>query len=189
MRPPGQRVSRSPSLGRKVSGKTKQEVREQVREKLKAIHAELNVGLQSSAGYTVRMAMDDWLEHGLSGRSARTVQLYRNGVKPLTDGLGVRPLRKLSAADVWSALGELSDQLSTRSLQIAHNRLVRAIRQAEADDLVGRTWPPWSGRPLVTKAGRQRRCQSSRLNCCCGLPLLSAQAAPPARSMPTWSCC
>jgi len=123
-----------PRLRRKVSGKTKQEVRE----KLKAIHAELNVGLQSSAGYTVRMAMDDWLEHGLSGRSARTVQLYRNGVKPLTDGLGVRPLRKLSAADVRSALGELSDQLSTRSLQIAHNCLVRAVRQAEADDLVGR---------------------------------------------------
>ena len=37
-------------LRRKVSGKTKQEVRD----KLKAIHAELDAGLQSSAGYTVR---------------------------------------------------------------------------------------------------------------------------------------
>src|SRR4029077_7644 len=56
-------------LRRKVSGKTKQEVRD----KLRALHAELNVGLQSSAGYTVRAAVDDWLEHGLPGRSARTV--------------------------------------------------------------------------------------------------------------------
>ena len=82
--------------------------------------------------------VDDWLEHGLSGRSARTIQLYRDGVRPLADRLGNRPLRKLSAADVRSALSGLSEQLSTRSLQIAHNCLVRAIRHAEADDLVGR---------------------------------------------------
>jgi hypothetical protein len=47
-------------------------------------------------------------------------------------------LRKLSAADVRSALSALSEQLSTRSLQIAHNCLARAIRHAEADDQVGR---------------------------------------------------
>ena len=87
-------------LRRKVSGRTKQEVKD----KLKVLHAELDVGLQSSAGYTVRAAVDAWLEHGLSGRSARTVQLYRDGVKPLTDRLGARSLRKLSAADVRSAL-------------------------------------------------------------------------------------
>jgi site-specific recombinase XerD len=121
-------------LRRKVSGKTKQEVRD----KLRTLHAELDVGLQSSAGYTVRAAVDDWLEHGLSGRSARTVRLYRDGVRPLTDRLGARPLRKLSAADVRSALAVLSEQLSTRSLQIAHNCLVRAIRHAESNDLVGR---------------------------------------------------
>ena len=121
-------------LRRKVSGKTKQEVRD----KLKAVHAELDAGLHPAAGYTVQAAVEDWLAQGLSGRSARTVQLYRDGVKPLTDRLGARPLRKLSAADVRSALTELSGQLSTRSLQIAHNCLVRAIRHAEADDLVGR---------------------------------------------------
>jgi hypothetical protein len=38
----------------KVSGKTKQEVRD----KLRALHAELNLGLQSSAGYTVRAAVE-----------------------------------------------------------------------------------------------------------------------------------
>jgi site-specific recombinase XerD len=134
----------------KVSGKTKQEVLDNLR----ALHAELNVGLQSSAGYTVRATVEDWLEHGLSGRSARTVQLYRDGGKPLTDRLGARPLRKLSAADVRSALAELSEHLSTRSLQIAYNCLVRAIRHAEADDLVGRNVaalvrPPtgYEGRP------------------------------------------
>ena len=121
-------------MRRKVSGKTKQEVRD----KLKALHAELDAGVQSPAGYTVQAAVDAWLEHGLSGRSARTVQLYRDGVKPLTERLGAAPLRKLTAADVRSALAGLSGHLSTRSMQIAHNCLVRAIRHAETDNLVGR---------------------------------------------------
>ena len=121
-------------LRRRASGKTKQEVRD----KLKALDADLDVGLQPVAGYTVQAAVDDWLEHGLSGRSTRTVQLYRDGVKPVVARLGTRPLRKLSTSDVRSALVGLSGQLSTRSLQIAHNCLVRAIRHAEADDLVAR---------------------------------------------------
>jgi integrase len=121
-------------LRRKVSGRTKQEVRD----KLRVLRTEMDAGLQPSARYTVRAAVDDWLAHGLPGRSARTVQLYRDGVRPLTDRLGARSLRKLSAADVRSALSALSGELSTRSLQIAHNCLVRAIRQAEGDDLVGR---------------------------------------------------
>jgi hypothetical protein len=54
---------------------------QEVRDKLRALHAELNVGLQPSAGYTDRAAVEDWLEHGLS-RSVRTIQLYRDGVKP-----------------------------------------------------------------------------------------------------------
>jgi integrase len=128
-------------LRRKVWGKSKQEVRD----KLRALHAELDVGLQSPAGYTVRAAVEDWLEHGLSGRPAWTVQLYRDGVRPLTDRIGAPSLRKLSAAHVRSALAGLSGQLSTRSLHIAYNCLVRAIRHAEADDLV---------RPLIRRQGR-----------------------------------
>jgi integrase len=132
---------------RKVSGKTKQEVRQ----KLKELHADLEVGVQSPATYTTRAAVDDWLAEGLSGRSERTLILYRDGMRPLTDKIGAKPLRKLTAADVRAALAELSTQMSTRSLQIAHNCLVRAIRHAEAADIVSRNvaalvQPP-TGRP------------------------------------------
>jgi hypothetical protein len=95
-------------LRRKVSGKTKQEVRD----KLRALHAELDVGLRSSEGYTVRAAVDDWLEHGLSGRSARTIKLYRDGVRPLTDRLGAgwsgymcHVNRRYEAQCGWTRLG------------------------------------------------------------------------------------
>jgi integrase len=133
----------------KVRGKTKQEVRD----KLKALHAQLEVGVKTPARYTVQDAVDAWLSEGLSGRSPRTVVLYRDGVKPLTDKLGAAPLRKLTTANVRSALASLSDQLSTRSLQIAHNCLVRAIRQAQADDIVARNVAELV-RPPVGKQGR-----------------------------------
>ncbi len=44
-------------IRRKVSGKTKQEVRH----KLKALHQETNAGVRSSSTYTVRQAVEDWL--------------------------------------------------------------------------------------------------------------------------------
>ena len=47
-------------IRRKVSGRTKAEVRN----KLKAVHNELDRGLHTSATYTVRQAVDDWLEGG-----------------------------------------------------------------------------------------------------------------------------
>lgn len=50
-------------LRRKVSGKTKQEVRD----KLKALHAELDAGLQSSAGYTVQVAVISGSSTGYQG--------------------------------------------------------------------------------------------------------------------------
>jgi integrase len=137
---------------RKVSGKTKQEVRQ----KLKELHSDLEAGVQSPATYTVRAAVDDWLTEGLSGRSERTLTLYRDGVKPLTDKIGSKPLRKLTAADVRSALTELSTQMSTRSLQIAHNCLGRAIRHAEAADIVGRNVAALV-RPPAGRQGRPSR--------------------------------
>lgn len=135
---------------RKVTGSTKAGVRD----KLKALHAELDRGLRTSAVYTVRQAVDDWLEGGLPGRSERTHSVYREALTPLMGQIGSRPLRELTAGDVRAGLEALSDHLSTRYLQIAKTSLARAIRYAEAHDLVGRnvatlTDPPKgaTGRP------------------------------------------
>ncbi len=121
-------------IRRKVSGKTKQEVRA----KLQALHQEVNAGVRSSSTYTVREAVDDWLREGLDGTSERTRTLYEGLLEPVLEMVGARPLRNLTAADVRSALGQLVTRYSTRSLQITRNSLERAIRHAEADDLVGR---------------------------------------------------
>jgi integrase len=119
---------------RKVSGKTKQEVRA----KLQALHEELNAGVRSSSTYTVREAVDDWLREGLDSTSERTRTLYEGLVEPVLEGIGGRLLRDLGARDVRSALSQLATRYSTRSLQITRNSLERAIRHAESNDLVGR---------------------------------------------------
>jgi integrase len=86
----------------------------------------------------VRRAVDDWLETGLPGRSARTRSIYREALTPLLDRIGSRPLKELTARDVRKGLDALGDRLSARYLQIARASLARAIRYAEAHDLVGR---------------------------------------------------
>jgi hypothetical protein len=69
---------------RKVSGKTKQEVRR----KLKELHSDLDAGVHSPASYTVRAAVDDWLAEGLSGRAPKTVSTQREVLEPLLDIIG-----------------------------------------------------------------------------------------------------
>jgi integrase len=126
--PDGRRVRR------KVYGRTKQAVRD----KLKALHAELDRGLRTSGRYTVRQAVEDWLRDGLPGRSERTRSVNREATAPLLQLIGCRPLRELTAGDVRAALDTLSATHSTRYLQIGRAALSRAIKYAEAHDRVGR---------------------------------------------------
>jgi hypothetical protein len=121
-------------IRRKVFGKTKQEVRD----RLKALHQEMNSGVRSPSSYTVRQTVEDWLREGLDGTSERTRALYEGLLDSVLEMIGARPLRELSASDVRSALGQLVTRYSTRSLQITRNSLERAIRHAESNDLVGR---------------------------------------------------
>jgi integrase len=127
-RPDGKRIRR------KVLGKTKQEVRD----RLKTLHQEMDSGVRSSSTYTVRETVEDWLREGLDGTSDRTRTLYEGLLGPVLDAIGAKPLRTLGAGDVRWALGQLTTRYSTRSLQITRNSLERAIRHAESNDLVGR---------------------------------------------------
>ena len=68
---------------RKVTGRTKTEVKLKLRE----LRRDLDSGIRSSATHSVGDALDDWLANGLSGRSDRTRELYRDAVKPLRQRL------------------------------------------------------------------------------------------------------
>ena len=137
----------------KVSGRTKQDVIEALKKKKSE---ELDAGLSTFRSYTVESAAHDWLEHGLPGRSERTRQVYRDALAPLLAKIGKRPLRELTAGDVEAGLRSLTGNLSSRSLQIAHNSLRRAIRYAEANGKVGRNVAGLIDTPKG-RAGRRRR--------------------------------
>jgi hypothetical protein len=122
---------------RKVSGTTKTAVID----KLRNLHHELDKGTTPKAGYahyTVRHAAQDWLAHGLDGRSPTTVTKNQNMLEPILAVIGARKLRDLSAADVRQALAAMAAGYSTAAVSMGHLALKRTIRHAEANNLISR---------------------------------------------------
>ena len=122
---------------RKVSGTTKAAVVD----KLRDLHLQLDKGITPKAGYThytVRQAAEDWLATGLDGRSAKTITKNHNVLEPVLAVIGARKLRDLTAADVRQALAVMAARYSTAAVSMGHLALKRAIRHAEANDLVAR---------------------------------------------------
>jgi len=60
---------------RKASGRTKTEAKNKLRDLLRDQADGLTAGV---GGYTVRLAVEDWLTHGLGRQSAATVTKYRH---------------------------------------------------------------------------------------------------------------
>ena len=110
-------------------------------DKLRDLRAQLDKGVTPKPGYvhyTVRQAAEDWLAHGLEGRSAKTIIKNRNVLEPILKVIGARKLRDLTAADVRQALAAMAAGYSTAAVSMGHLALKRAIRHAEASDLVTR---------------------------------------------------
>jgi integrase len=138
-------------IRRKVTGRTKAEVRSKLRE----LHQEVDSGLRPRQGYTVNDALDDWLAHGLEDVSARTVTLYKGTIVPLlSERLGPVKLKDLTAGDVQDALTAVAARMSTRTVQISRNVLVRAIRRAERDGLATRNVAALVKPPKGQRGGR-----------------------------------
>jgi integrase len=136
---------------KKVMGRTKAEVRA----RLKDLHTQVESGVRPRRHCTVNDALDDWLATGLDGLAPSTVTVYRNTIaKALREELGSVELTKLTAGAVQKALANLAAKRSTRTVQMAHNVLVRAIRHAERDDLVGRNVAALVKPPKGQLAGR-----------------------------------
>jgi integrase len=122
---------------RKVSGTTKAAVLD----KLRKLHADLDQGIVPKSGYsnyTVRQAADDWLANGLQGRSAKTVKKNQNVLEPILKVIGARRLRELTADEVRQALATMAAGYSSAAVTMGHLALKRAIRHAEANDVISR---------------------------------------------------
>jgi hypothetical protein len=124
---------------RKVTGKTKTEVKD----KLKALRREMDAGIHSSSSYTMALCIEDWLSQGLTRLSPSTVANYRYLAKHAISKLGAVKLRDLTARHVQTALADLSGSMSTRSLRLVHQIIERAIRHARQQTSSAATSRRW----------------------------------------------
>ena len=143
-------------LRQKVSGKTKTEVKD----KLKELHSDLDAGVQTSASYTVDQAVADWMSEARDGRSSSTLRRDGQILRPVLASMGSIPLHALRTHDVRRALLELAASRSSATVALAHNLLVRAIRHAEAGDHVRRNVAALV-KPPQGQAGRPSRAMTA----------------------------
>ena len=118
-RPDGSRIRR------KVTGRTKTEVRE----KLKKLQAEADAGLKMSASYTLAKAVADWTAEALDGLADKTVRSHVDLLRPVTMLIGNVRLWDLTAPSDREAAGQ----------RIARARRRRGLSQAVLAGLVGRS--------------------------------------------------
>ena len=141
--------------------------------------------------------MTDWLDEGLPGRAAKTVEVNRDSLRPLLAVIGTIPLRDLTVQDVRTALAKMAATHATRTLQKAHNCLTRALRHAEGQDLVrrnvsalvdtprGREGRPSQSLTLAQAAALLQAAEDSRLHAYIVLCLLTGVRSEEARAL-TW---
>ena len=135
---------------KKVTGRTKTEVRD----KLRDLHKQVEGGLRPRRRYTVEDALEDWLAHGLDGVSARTVTLYRRTIaKALREELGSVRLTELTAADVQARW--------RRDCLRGRRRSRTTCWSGRSGTPSGTTWPDvtlrrWSSRRRGSRAGGRR---------------------------------
>jgi hypothetical protein len=132
-----------------VRGRTKTEVKD----KLRARHAELAAGIRAPAHYTVEQCLKDWLET-LNTQAETTVTGYRIMTRHLTALIGNVKMVDLKVRDVGSARGKLAKRLSTRSVRLARMILIQAIRNAMVNDLLVRNVADLAAVP-TGKPGRE----------------------------------
>lgn len=182
--------------GKRKRLKRKGRTKSQVLDKLKEAVADLESGVKTPVNYTVGDAVEDWLAKGLRGLDDDTVINYRGlARKHVIPLIGKPPLGDLRADDVDTWLDGLTDSLSTRTLRLVHAILKRAIRQAQARDMVIRnvaelvkTPKGLAGRPSRALTLDQAQAvleaaRSSRLHAYVELSLLTGVRTEEARAL------
>jgi integrase len=146
--------ARGKRIVRKRSAKTKTAAKELLKEMVRDHGDGLTIAPHN---YTVGEAVKYWLEFGLSGRSARTVENYRFLAEGhILPALGGRQLRELSVDDVDRWLAKEAKGLSTRTLRLLHSILSRSVKRAQVREKVKRNVVMLCDVP-VGRAGRPSR--------------------------------
>jgi integrase len=114
-------------------GKTKAEVKD----KLDELHDEIKAGIRTSATYTVKQCVADWLDDLTLDET--TVAEYRGQAeKWIYPKIGGTKLKNLTVADAERFFRQIAEHLGKRSLMMIKSTLRRSIRRAQKHDLIGK---------------------------------------------------
>jgi integrase len=118
---------------RTVRGRTKTEVKD----KLKKLHEEISAGIRTTATYTIRECVSDWLDE--LAFDPHTMATYRGQAeKWIYPKIGGAKLKEFKVADAERFFREIAEVLSKRSLMMVKSTLRRSIRRAQKHGLIGK---------------------------------------------------
>lgn len=169
--------------GRRIKSKVTSTDRARLLAKLEDLREDLGSGADDQA-VTLRRAIDRWLAEGLDGRSPKTIKRNRalfysaenpDELRPEFSAIGKTKLRELKAAEVREALSAAARTRSAATVALMHNCLTRAIRHAQADDLVHRNVAEFIDTPTGQAVGRP----SKSLTLQQAAAVIAAAQAPP----------
>jgi integrase len=127
------------AAGKRQRVKRKGRTKAQVKDKLREVVDDLEAGVTAAENYTVQDAVNDFLDQGMKGKSPETIGNYRSiADHHLIPYIGAARLKKLTADELDRWIDERAQELSTRTLRLAHQILERSIRHAQARDKVRR---------------------------------------------------
>ncbi len=175
---------------RRIKSKVTSTDRARLLAKLEDLRADLGSAGGEAITLTLRRAIDRWLAEGLDGRSPATVRrnravLYSAGspgeLRPEFAAIGGTRLRELTAAEVREALSAAAATRSTATVALMRNCLTRAIRHAQAGDLVHRNVAGLIDTPAGQAPGRPSRSLTMEQ---AAAVIAAAQAPPDVRLHP-----
>ena len=118
---------------RTVRGRTKAEVKD----KLKKLHEEISAGIRTTASYTIRECVSDWLDELTF--DPHTMATYRGQAeKWIYPKIGGAKLKDFKVAEAERFFREIAEVLSKRSLMMVKSTLRRSIRRAQKHGLIGK---------------------------------------------------
>ena len=127
------------AAGKRLRVKRKGRTKAQVKDKLRQAADDLEAGIKTDDKYSVKDAVNDFLDHGMKGKAGGTIGNYRSlADNHLIPQIGAAKLKELTADDLDKWMDERAEELSTRSLRLIHQILERAIRHAQGRDKVRR---------------------------------------------------
>ena len=111
--------------------------RPEVKDKLKKLHEEISAGIRTTATYTIRECVSDWLDELTF--DPHTMATYRGQAeKWIYPKIGGVKLKDFKVADAERFFREIAEVLSKRSLMMVKSTLRRSIRRAQKHDLIGK---------------------------------------------------